>query len=269
MPKKFNNMRMSKILNCFLCTVTIFLLCFVWIVYCLRDQTLAYTLSVVVALASSYLIWKSLSKIETGKKQKQAKNKNIASLSEYLRFNENNAELFATMLRYYRFEVKTVDYDNLIVSKNNTTSYVALRFGQDSVGKDELSKTVVAAKRSKCSKLYLFTNKIDIALIKLAEKYLHTVSVDIANTYALFENCDKLPALPNSAQKKSSFVASYAFNRRRFGWYFASSLFMLAVSVIAYFPWYTLGWASVSFALAMYSLLNTRYNTPPTNITLE
>ena len=269
MQKNVNNTRMSKILNCLLCTLIIFLLCFIWIVYCLRDTTLAFALSAIVTLSSCYLIWKSLSKFETGKKLKQAKKNNIASLSEYLRFNENNAELFSAMLRYYRFDVKSVDFDNLIVTKNNVTSYVALRFSQDSLNKEELCKTVVSAKRAKCAKLYLFTNKIDGALIRLAGKYLHTVSVDIANCYALFENSEKLPTLPKSAQRKASFIAAYAFNRRRFGWYFASSLFMIAVSVIAYFPWYTLGWATVSFALAMYSLLNTRYNTPPTNITLD
>ena len=262
-------MRMSKILNCLLCTIIIFLLCFIWVVYCLKDTTLAFALSSIVALASCYLIWRSLSRFEKGQKRKQTKKSNIARLSEYLRFNENNADLFADMLRYYRFEVSIVDFDNLIVSKNSQTSYVALRFGQDSTSKDELCKTVVSAKRAKCSKLYLFTNKIDNQLIKLGEKYLHTVPIDIANVYVLLENCDRLPTLPKHAQKKSSFVASYAFNRKRFGWYFASSLFMLAVSVIAYFPWYTLGWATVNFALAIYSLLNTRYNTPPTNITLD
>ena len=256
-------------MNCLLCTVIIFLLSFLWIIYCLRDKTLAYALSAIVALASGYLIWRSLSKFEQGKQLKQTKKKNVASFSEYLRFNENNAELFAEMLRYYRFEVKNVDYDNLIVTKNNVTSYVALRFAQDSLNREELCKTVVSAKRTKCSKLYLFSNKIDNSLIKLADKYLHTVSVDIGNVYSLFENCNKLPTIPKSAQKKSSFIASYAFNRRRFGWYLASALFMLAVSVIAYFPWYTLAWATVSLALALYSLLNTRYNTPPTHITLD
>ena len=262
-------MRMSKYLNCLLCTVIIFLLSFVWIIYCLRDTTLAFALAAIVALASCYLIWKSLTKLENGKKLKQAKKSNIASLSEYLRFKENNAELFTAMLRYYRFEVKTLDYDNLIVTKNNVTSYVALRFAQDSMSREELGKTVVSAKRAKCSKLYLFTNKIDNSLLTLAQKYLHTVSVDIANLYALLDKAEKLPELPKATQKKSTFVASYAFNRRRFGWYFASSLFMLAVSIVAYFPWYTLAWATALFGIALYCLLNTRYNTPPTNITLD
>ena len=262
-------MPMSKILNCLLSTGIIFLLSYVWIIYCLRDTTLAFALSTIVAIACGYIIWRALSKYEKGRQLKQAKKKNIARFSEYLRFNENNAELFAEMLRYYRFDVTTTDYDNLVATKNNVTSYVALRFAQDNLSREELCKTVVAAKRAKCSKLYLFANKVDNSLVKLADKYLQTTSVDISNLYALFENCEKLPALPKNAQKKSSFIASYAFNRRRFGWYFVSSLFMLAVSIVAYFPWYTLSWATVLFAVALYCLLNTRYNTPPTHITLD
>lgn len=260
---------MSKYLNSLLCTVIIFLLSYLWIIYCLRDPTLAFALSAIVALASCYLIFKSLSRLESGRKIKQAKKNNIASLAEYLRFNDDNATLFADMLRYYRFEVKPIDYDNLVATKNGQTSFVALRFSQDSVSREEVSKVVVAAKRNKCGKIYLFANKIDGALVQLAEKHVHTVSVDIANTYALMENCEKLPTLPKATRAKTSFVAKYAFNRRRFGWYFISCLFMLAVSVIAYFPWYTLTWATISLGLALFCLLNTRYNTPPTNITLD
>lgn len=262
-------MPMSRILNCLLCSVIIYLLSFVWIVYSLSDVTLAYALAAIVTLCSAYLIWKTLSKVEQSRHIKQTKKSNVASLGEYLRFNEDNAELFGTMLRYYRFEVKLVDYDNLIVTKNGVTSYVALRFCQDNLSRDELCKAVVSAKRASCSKLYVFTNKIDNALVKLAEKYLHVVSVDIANTYALLENAEKLPTLRNAAQRKPSLLPAYAFNRRRFGWYFASSLFMLAMSAVAYLKWYTLAWSTVCLILALYSLLNTRYNTPPTNITLD
>ena len=262
-------MLMSKILNCLLCTAIIFLLSFLWIVYCLRDTTLAFALATIIALSSCYLIWQALSKIEKGRNTKQNKKKAVESLSEYLRFNIDNGALFADMLRYYRYEVSIIDYDNLIATKNGATCFVALRFSQDSLSKDELCKSVVSAKRAKCDKLYIFANKVGGELSKLAQKYLSTVSVDIDNAYTLLETSNKLPNLPKSAQKKPSFIASYAFNRRRFGWYLASSIFMLAVSIIAYFPWYTLGWATISFALAMYSLLNTRYNTPPTTVTLD
>lgn len=260
---------MAKILNTVLCTLIIFLLSFLWIVYCLKDSTIALALSLTVAVASGYLIWRAQTERENHKKIKLAERKKLTSFSEYLRFGADNEALFSDMLRYYRFEVARVDYDNLTVTKNGTKSYVAIRFGKDTLSSDELFSSVVAAKRANCSKLYVFTNKVDKATLMVAEAQLHTVAVDIANTYALFEQCDKLPTMSPKQVKKSSFVAKYAFNRRRFGWYFMSSLFMLVISVISYFPWYTLSWATVSMALALYSLLNKRYNTEPTRVSLE
>ena len=261
---------MSKILNTILCALIIFLLCFVWIVYCLHDRTIALALSLIVVLAASYLIWRAQTERENHKKLKLSERKKIAAFGGYLRFGADNAALFAEMLRYYRFEVTGVDYDNLLVKKNGIQSYVAIRFGKDTLSQDELFGAVVAAKRRECSKLYVFANKVDKTTLTIANAHLHTVSVDIANTYALFEQCDKLPVIEEKKQvRKSTIVAKYAFNKRRFGWYFANSLFMIAISVISYFPWYTLSWATVSLGLALYSLLNKRYNTEPTRVTLD
>ena len=263
-------MHMAKILNCILCTIAIFLLGFIWVYYCLRNSTLALALSLIVAIASAYLIWRFQTERENGKKIKLAKRKSIAALSEYLRFGENNAELFADMLRYYRFEVEKVDFDNLIVVKNNVKSYVAMRFVQDSVDKIEMCKTVIDAKRAQCQKLYVFANKVDKHLVEVANARIHTVTVDVANVYALLEQCDKLPQLNEiKPSKKPLIIAKYAFNRRRFGWYFTASLFTLALAVISFIPWYMLSWATVNLGLALYSLLNKRYNVTPTNVTLD
>lgn len=265
-----NNPNMAKILNCILCTIAVFLLALTWIYYCLRDSALALWLSLVVATCSGYLVWRVLSNWEKGKKIKSAKRKSISALSEYLRFGEDNATLFADMLRYYRFEVTKVDFDNIIVEKGSIKSYVAVRFTQDNLGKDELCKTVVNAKRADCSKLYVFTNKADKSLVDSANAHIRTVTVDIANTYALLEQCDKLPALKQIKPSKRPFIiAKYAFNKRRFGWYFTASLFMLAISVVSFIPWYTLSWATINLGLALYSLLNKRYNVTPTNVTLD
>ena len=261
---------MAKILNTILCALIIFLLCFVWIVYCLKDNTIALVLSLIVSVASAYLIWRAQTTHANRKKLKLAERKKIAALGQHLRFGKDNSTLFGEMLRYYRFEVTPVDYDNLTVTKNGVKSYVAIRFLRDTLSLDELISAVVAAKRAECNKLYVFANKFDKTALTVADQELHTVSVDIANTYALFEQCDKLPALPQQKPaSKPSFVAKYAFNKKRFGWYFASSLFMLVISVISYFPWYTLSWATVNLALALYSLLNKRYNTEPTRVTLD
>ena len=261
---------MAKILNSFLCAFAIFFLCFAWIYYSLKDGILAISLSAIVALCASYLIWKALARLDADKKVKLAQKNAISSFVNFLRFGADNATIFEDMLRYYRFEVERESYDNLIVTKNGQKSYVTINFSHDNLSKDELRDAVIAAQRAACVRLYIFTVKCDSTLVAIANGQIHTVIVDAQNTYALFEQCDKLPDIaPQNPPKKATFIARYAFNRRRFGWYFASSLFMLLISVISYFPWYTLGWATVFFGLAVYSLVNKRFNVEPTRVSLD
>ena len=261
---------MAKILNSFLCAFAVFFLCFAWIYYSLKDDILALTLSGIVALSTLYLIWKAQERFDAGKKMKLAHKTAVASLLNFLRFGADNAALFKEMLNYYRFDARKEGYDSLIVTKNGQKSYVSINFQHDSLSKDELRDAVISAKRAKCRRLYIFTVKADTTSVATANGQVHTVVIDAQNTYALFEQCEKLPDIPpQKTPKKAAFVARYAFNRKRFGWYFVSSLFMLLISFISYFPWYTLGWATVFFALALYSLVNKRFNVAPTRISLD
>lgn len=261
---------MAKILNSFLCAFAIFFLCFAWIYYSLKDDVLAASLAGIVALCACYLIWKAQSRIDSGKKSKASEKNAVSNLVNFLRFGADNASIFDEMLRYYRFEVTKKDFDSLIVAKNGRMSYVAIAFAHDGLTKDELRDAVISAKRANCASLYIFTAKADTPLVSLANGQIPTVVVDAQNTYALFEQCDKLPAVGKQlSPKKVTFVARYAFNRRRFGWYFGSSLFMLMTSFIAYFPWYALAWATVFFLFAVYSLVNRRFNATPTRVTLD
>ena len=261
---------MAKILNSFLSALALFFLCFAWIYYSLKDGVLALTLSLILALCASYLIFKGQSRFDAAKKVKLAQKNAAASLVNFFRFGSDNAAVFENMLRYYRFEVQREGYDSLIATKNGQKSYVAICFAHDSLSNDELRDAVVSAKRAACTRLYIFTTKANSSAQATANAHVSTVVIDAQNTYALFDQCDKLPAIPTQKPpKKATFVARYAFSRRRFGWYFGSSLFMLAISVISYLPWYTLGWATVFFALAVYSLVNKRFNVAPTRVSLD
>ena len=261
---------MAKILNSFLCAFGIFFISFAWVYFSLKDDVLALALAAIVALCSAYLIWKALERIDTGKRVKSAKKKAVASFVNFLRFGVDNAATFENMLRYYRFEIIEKKYDSLIVTKSGQRSYVAINFLHDSMTRDELREAVVSAKRADCPNLYVFTTKADATSVASANAHLNAIFVDADNTYALFEQCDKLPNIPKqSAPKKVTFLAQYAFNRRRFGWYFTSSLFMLLISAISYFPWYTLAWSTIFFALAVYSLVNKRYNYAKTGVSLD
>ena len=261
---------MAKILNSFLCAFGIFLICFAWVYYSLKDDTLAFALAAIVALCSAYLIWMALERIDTGKQIKTAKKKALTGFINFMRFGADNATIFENMLRYYRFDIVKKEFDSLIITKNGQNSYVSINFLHDSISRDELREAVVSAKRANCHNLYIFTTKVDATSAASADAHINTIFVDADNTYALFEQCDKLPTIPKqSAPKKVTFLAQYAFNRRRFGWYFTSSLFMLLISLISYFPWYTLAWSTIFFALAVYSLVNKRYNYVKTVVTLD
>lgn len=261
---------MAKILNTFLCAFAVFFLCFAWIYYSLKDDVLAVALSLIVAISTLSLLWIATSRFDAGKKIKLAQKNAVSSLVNYLRFGLDNATLFCDLMQYYRFSTTKVDCDALIATKNGQSSYVAICFAHDKLSSDELRNAVISAKRAACNRLYVFTTKVDSSLIAVANSHVTTTVIDAQNTYTLFEQSSKLPSIPQQkAPKKASFVANYAFNRKRFGWYFASSLFMLLISFIAYFPWYTLAWSTVFFALAVYSLVNRRFNVPPTRVTLD
>ena len=261
---------MAKILNSFLCAFGIFFICFAWVYFSLKDDTLALVLAAVVASCSAYIIWKALGSIDSSKQIKIAKKKAFASFVTFLRFGADNATVFENMLRYYRFEITQKEFDSLIVTKSGRKSYIAINFLHDSLNKDDLCEAVVSAKRANCDSLYIFTTKVDATSVAFANAQVNTVCIDADNTYVLFEQCDKLPTIPKqSAPKKTTFIAQYAFNRRRFGWYFTSSIFMLLISIISYFPWYTLAWSTLFFALAVYSLVNKRFNYEKTRVTLD
>ncbi|MDE7454773.1 MAG: hypothetical protein K2M64_02980, partial [Clostridia bacterium] len=153
-------------------------------------------------------------------------------------------------------------------TKNDVKTYVSLQFGSN-VTEQSVQSAIVTAKRSKVDKLCVFVGKTDASIVKTAQRHFSTSFVDVANAYALLEQADKLPDIPQIKQSKNSFIAKYAFCRKRFGWYFASSLFLTLISIVAYMPYYTLGWATVMLALSLYSAFNTRFNTKSTNLTLD
>ncbi len=259
---------MPKILNSILCTVMIFLLTFSWTAYCLREVKLALILAAVVALCGCYLIIMLLSQREDKKQTKQKEKKTVNSFGTFLQFNADNAALFSEMFRFYRYEVEPVDFDNVVLSKDNRC-FAAICFQESAVTLAQIQKAVVSAKRNGCNKLIVFGNKMDNALQTVANTQLPTKFVDLANTYALFEKAEKLPQFENGKTVKQHIIPQFAFNKKRFGWYFGGALFMLLTSFVSLLKIYLLVWSTVLFGLAMYSLCNKRYNKIPTDVTLE
>lgn len=264
-----NNRCMSVIINVILCALAIFALGFIWIYLALNSLYAALTLSALLAACTGYIVWLALARAEKNKKRKRARKKSVADFAEHIRFDADNGNAFADMLRYYRFEILQKNCDSLTVCKNNVKTYVAICFAADTLTKEELRCAVIQAKRAQCDKLIIFCEKADTYQKETANRRIATQICDAENTYALFEESGKLPAIIPRKARTNGIVAKYAFNRKRFGWYMASGVFMLLTAAIAYFKWYALIWATVMFALAIYSLINKKYNTLPTNITLD
>lgn len=260
---------MSKVLNNFLCSLAIFGLSFLWTYYSLKSAVWAAALAATVAVCSSYLIYRAQNKLGQIKNVKSQNKKAVAGLREYLRFNDDNSSVFAELYRYYGYEVNAVDFDSFTASKEDASTFVTLCFRSDVLTTDDAAKAIVAAKRSKADKLCVYAVKIDTAARKAAAAQFDVSFVDLENAYLLLEQSGKLPRLPQAKPPKSSFAAKYAFCRKRFGWYLASSVFTALLSIVAYFPYYLLGWATVLLALALYSLFNTRYNAKQTNVRLD
>lgn len=260
---------MSKILNNLICTAMLFALSFLWVYYCLKSVVWAVTLAAVIALCAAYIMWRMQCRLGNIRTAKSQSKKNVLKLADYLKYNDDNSAVFAPLYGYYGYEVSVIDYDSFVVVKNNVKTLVCLRFEEDSLKQTALQQAIVTAKRSKLNKLAIYCAKADAAARKAASAHFDVTIIDVGNVYRLLSECDKLPTLPDAKPTKNSFAASYAFNRKRFGWYFGSSIFMTLVSIVAYFPYYTLGWATVMLALALYSLFNTRYNAIQTTIRLD
>ena len=73
---------MAKILNTLFGSFGVFALCFVWIVYCTSDSSLALWLSVVTAAAAGYLVYRCQCAYDSRKRSKRIRAAQISSLAK-------------------------------------------------------------------------------------------------------------------------------------------------------------------------------------------
>ncbi len=258
---------MAKILDTILCTIMTFLLTFFWTVYCLKNVKTALILSCIVAACWCYLIFRLLTKLQRKRNLRTKRKKQLADFSKYLQFNSDNATLFAQLFSFFGYQTTAVDFDNLVAEKEGKT-FVAICFQSQKLTENALQQAVVRAKREKCRNLLIFANGTENSLLTLACEQIPTKILDAANCLELFEQAEKLPQIPQYKRQKPRLIASVAFNKKRFGWYFGGAFFTLLTAAFSVVKLYLLVWATVLFALATYSLLNKKYNSAPTDVRL-
>lgn len=259
---------MGRTINNVICSLGVFVLSFCWSAYCLKDSVAASICAAVIT-ASFATITELI--CANGRKNKLAKKQSkqqTANFTEFVRYNENNALLFESMLAYYGFVTIKKDYDNVVATKNNCRYLVAFRYETKTVCDEEMCKTIRLCKREHCDKILVFCEQSP-PQNKQNNGDIELTFCDVNNTIALLKQAEKMPKLPLTKKTKSHFVANYAFCKKRFPLYFSSGLFMLFSSLFAVLKIYSLLWGTVFVLLAVYSLLNTRYNSKKTSLTLE
>lgn len=266
--KFVNNCDMAKILNNILCTAMIFMLTFAWAVFCLKEAKLALLLAAIVAVAGGYIIFAVLTKRQNIKEAKRRRKKLLNNFFELLRFNTDNQALFEKMFEFFRYEVTRIDFDSAVICREKR-SFAALCFQTESLSAELLQQAIVCAKRQKCQQLMVFCNKAENSLQTLANSQISTKFVDLENTFALFEQAEKLPPLSNTKSAQIHVFPQYAFNKKRFGWYFSGALFTLFTAAFSFLKAYLLVWSTALLGLAMFSLFNKKYNKTPTDVKLE
>ncbi|MCM1289377.1 MAG: hypothetical protein NC132_01815 [Corallococcus sp.] len=259
---------MARILDNILCTILIFLLTFAWATFCLKNAALALALAAIVSLCGSYVTYVLLKKLENRKSVKKQKKKQLNDFAIYLQFNCDNSELFMKMFNYYNFITEKVNFDNIIATKSERC-YVAICFENDAVKLPQLRNAIICAKRNGCVKLLVFGVKADTGALTIANGQFPTKFVDLENAFALFEHSETLPTVPQAKATKQHILPQYAFNKKRFGWYFSGAVFLFLTSFISYFKLYSLLWATALAGVALYCLFNKRYNKIPTDVKLE
>ena len=133
----------------------------------------------------------------------------------------------------------------------------------------DIRRVVRRAKSLQADKLIVFCLAVKPTENQLANGEIPTKFVDVATLYTLFEQADKLPPVDKPVVKKSAYFAQFAFSKRRFGGYFASGMFLLVTSTLTFFPLYSIVWGTALLGLALYSLLNKKYNVVQTVATLD
>ena len=260
---------MAKFFDVFLSSIGIFFVTFCWCYYILRDVKTSLWCAIVVGVCASYIVWQIVSKSHQRAKISKAHKAKLSKLASYLCFCESLPTIIAELVKYYSFEVQKVQNEGIVATKGGVRFYIGLLLDHDFVTVAELRRVVRCAKSQDATKLIVFCLGVKGTEIQLANGILPTKFVDTQATYTLLEQADKLPPLEQNVAKKSAYFAQFAFSKKRFGGYFASGMFLLVSAALTFFPVYTIIWGTVLLGVALYSLLNKKYNIVQSAATLE
>lgn len=244
---------MAKITNNILLAVIVALLTWSWVSYITNWQLIAVLAS--IAVTALFLVLASKNNITT------TSQKLTDSLAVHLSIDSNSLQLMDKMLQYYLYATTIIDDHHILATKQDSTHLVYCHNSMDNVNTQCATLTAKLCKQHKIYKVSIIAPNIEPAVYTVFHYcHINTKHINIASLYNQLQHANMLPALHPTSTKTKGIVASYALSKHRAKHYAISSIFLVVISSISYLPAYTLAWATVLLALALYSRFNTRYN---------
>ena len=257
---------MAKFLNVFLSGILAALAVFCWTYYATKLGATAL-ISAALAFIAVSAVAKTANDVHfTSNKKIARQRKNAAeTMADFFAFDGCERTL-REAFEYLGYDVETKK--NKLTVKNDVKEFdVALKFKFTPLNADDVLQVVQENRIDHQAKTYLFCKRYGADAQRCASiAPQKVILLDCTAIYDWLERLNKLPQISQTKKVKQHPMLSYALNKRRFGYYFGSALFLFATSFISYFPIYSLVWATLLTAIAFYSKFNTRFNVLTTDV---
>ena len=254
---------MSKFLDIFLLSLTSQCLSFCWVRYVTHNNTISFWLSLVMALSVAYILY-YYTTLAKAKHRKKVTKKQLENLFATLNYCEDLSSIFAPMLSYFHYQVVKIDYDHLLATRDNKVHFVVLSFDSKSLSASQMRSAIIAAKRKKATDLLIFSYSTTGSILANANHHLPTKIVDILGTYNLLKQSGNMPLTTQVKAFNAPIIAQIALTKKRAKLWTASSIGAILLSFVSYIDWWLLSWATIFALLAIYCLVNKKYNNTTT-----
>lgn len=247
---------MAKFFNILLIAFAVFFLSFVWLYFYVKVTWISALCSGGIALASCLLLYKILP-VKTKKYRSRQKKKQLEKFEMFMA-TRDAAGAIEKVFQKKEYEIFNVKGG--FVAKKQNVMLVIPWFGFESFTKQRLVEAVKTMRKVGADCILLFGGVGFDTKPICAYTDAKLIVFSVGDTYSLLEKNSLLPEMPDYAAKKDKQIFVYAFNAKRFPYYILSSVALVAVSFVSFFPIYSLVAATALLAAAIYSKFNKKYN---------
>ncbi|HPG92746.1 MAG TPA: hypothetical protein PK675_04975 [Clostridia bacterium] len=248
---------MAKFFNVLLIGFAVFSLAFVWLYYFVKVAWISALCSGGIALCSCIILYKLLP-FKTKKYYSKQRKDYLEKLELYLSLY-GGKEIVADVFRAKNYEIYFIE-NGFIAQKPERKLLVWVWFKFKPLARQDFSEILAVNRKINSDKIIIY-GKTDFDVKPLCE-YSNTrctvFSVD--DLCKILEQNNTLPDLPEISVKKDRKIFIYAFNEKRFPYYIISSIALVGISFISFFPIYSLVMSALMLAAAIYSKYNKKYN---------